>query len=145
MSGERGSQDIGPSLPIHVPGNVLSRHALTCRPQWGGAPSCSRMVCGLSVKFVVLRTVASCPGRRSRWSSALEKSHHFTNNWLRNVKMAAYSICPHKKKFHSFTIICRKPHVASAINLRVSIFQNPQWTLWTHCIIFQCCMKITEE
>jgi hypothetical protein len=31
MSGERGGQ----SLLIHLPGNVLSRNARTCRPQWG--------------------------------------------------------------------------------------------------------------
>jgi hypothetical protein len=30
----------------------------------------------------------------------------------------------------------RKPHVASSICLRATIFQNPEWTLWTHCIIY---------
>jgi hypothetical protein len=28
MSGERGGQCIGPSLPIHLPGNVLSQRAI---------------------------------------------------------------------------------------------------------------------
>jgi hypothetical protein len=28
----------------------------------------------------------------------------------------------------------RKPHVASSICLCATIFQNPEWTLWTHCI-----------
>jgi hypothetical protein len=27
-----------------------------------------------------------------------------------------------------------KPHVASSICLRATIFQNPEWTLWTYCI-----------
>jgi hypothetical protein len=30
---------------------------------------------------------------------------------------------------------CRKPHVASSICLRATIFQNPEWALWTHCIL----------
>jgi hypothetical protein len=38
-----------------------------------------------------------------------------------------------KKNFQSFTVICRKPHVASSICLRATIFQNPEGTLWTHC------------
>jgi hypothetical protein len=37
------------------------------------------------------------------------------------------------KNFQSFTVICRKPHVASSICLRATIFQNPEGTLWTHC------------
>jgi hypothetical protein len=39
-----------------------------------------------------------------------------------------------KNNFQSFTIICRKPHAASTIFLRVTIFQNPEGTLWTYCI-----------
>jgi hypothetical protein len=31
-------------------------------------------------------------------------------------------------------MICRKPHVASSICLRATIFQNPNETLWTSCI-----------
>jgi hypothetical protein len=31
-----------------------------------------------------------------------------------------------------------KPHVASSICLRATIFQNPKWTLWTHCSISPC-------
>jgi hypothetical protein len=38
------------------------------------------------------------------------------------------------KNFQSFTVICRKPHVAGSICLRAKIFQNPEGTLWTHCI-----------
>ena len=37
------------------------------------------------------------------------------------------------KNFQGFTVICRKPHVASSICLRPTIFQNPEGTLWTHC------------
>jgi hypothetical protein len=39
------------------------------------------------------------------------------------------------KNFQSFAVICRKPHVASSICLRATIFQNPEWTLWTHCTV----------
>jgi hypothetical protein len=39
-----------------------------------------------------------------------------------------------QKNFQSFVVICRKPHVASSICLRATIFQNPEWTLWTHCM-----------
>jgi hypothetical protein len=38
------------------------------------------------------------------------------------------------KNFQSFTMICRKPHVACSICLHATIFQNPEGTLWTHCI-----------
>jgi hypothetical protein len=41
-----------------------------------------------------------------------------------------------KKTFQSFTMICRKPHVAGSISLRATIFQNPEGTLWTRCIFF---------
>jgi hypothetical protein len=33
-------------------------------------------------------------------------------------------------------MICRKPHVASSICLRATIFQNPEGTLWTQCISY---------
>jgi hypothetical protein len=41
------------------------------------------------------------------------------------------------KNFQSFTVICRKPHMASSICLRATIFQIPEGTLWTHCTIYQ--------
>jgi hypothetical protein len=41
-----------------------------------------------------------------------------------------------KENFQSFTVICRKPHVASSICLRATIFQNPKGTLWTHCTLW---------
>jgi hypothetical protein len=75
------------------------------------------------------------PSLPSHITRAFLHSHHFTNNWLRNVKMTAYAICWRPKKtFQRFTVICRKPHVASSICLRATIFQNPEGTLWTHCI-----------
>jgi hypothetical protein len=41
-------------------------------------------------------------------------SRHFTNNWLRNVKMVTYSICRRKKKTsRDFAVICRKLHVCA--------------------------------
>jgi hypothetical protein len=52
-----------------------------------------------------------------------------------------YQRSPHRgllrsvKNFHSFAVICHKPHVATSICLRATIFQNPEWTLWTHCIL----------
>jgi hypothetical protein len=42
--------------------------------------------------------------------------------------------CVHIKYFQNFTMICRKPHMASSNYLRATIFQNPGGTLWTHCI-----------
>jgi hypothetical protein len=81
MSGERGGQGIGPSLPIHLPGNVLSGTRVPAYPS--------------------------------------EVEHHLVGG---------------KKNFQSFTVICRKLHVASSICLRATIFQNPEGTLWTHCM-----------
>ena len=40
ISGDRGGQDVGPSLPVHLFGNVASINRRTCEPQCGGAPSC---------------------------------------------------------------------------------------------------------
>jgi hypothetical protein len=37
-----------------------------------------------------------------------------------------------KRKLPEFTIICRKPHMASSICLRAISFQTPEGTLWTH-------------
>jgi hypothetical protein len=34
-------------------------------------------------------------------------------------------------------MLCRKPHVASSICLRATIFQNPEGTLSTHCVIWR--------
>jgi len=36
ISGDRGSQGVGPSLPIHLFGNVASKNRRTCEPQCGG-------------------------------------------------------------------------------------------------------------
>jgi len=39
ISGDRGGQDVGPSLSIHLLGNVASENRRTCEPQCVGAPS----------------------------------------------------------------------------------------------------------
>ena len=44
ISGDRGGQGIGPSLPIHLFGNVASKNRRTCEPQCGGAPSCWKIL-----------------------------------------------------------------------------------------------------
>ena len=38
ITGDRGGQGVGPSLPIHLFGNVASKNRRTCEPQCGGAP-----------------------------------------------------------------------------------------------------------
>jgi hypothetical protein len=50
--------------------------------------------------------------------------------------MAAYATIGKIKNFQSFTMIYRKPHMASSICLRATIFKQPEGTLWTHCILF---------
>ena len=40
ISGYRGDRGVGPSLPIHLFGNVSSKNRRTSEPQCGGAPSC---------------------------------------------------------------------------------------------------------
>jgi hypothetical protein len=81
MSGERGGQGIGPSLPIHRPAHSPFHKQLTEK----------------------------------------RKDGHL------------FHLLTAKKTFQSFTVICLKPHVASSICLRATIFQNPEGTLWTHC------------
>jgi hypothetical protein len=39
---------IGPPRPIHLPGKCLIKRHLTCRDQWGGAPSCWKIMLGCS-------------------------------------------------------------------------------------------------
>jgi len=46
ISGDRGGQGVGPSLPIHLFGNVASKNRRTSVPQSGGAPSCWRIIHG---------------------------------------------------------------------------------------------------
>jgi len=38
ISGDRGGQGDGPSLPVYLFGNVASKNRRTCEPQCGGAP-----------------------------------------------------------------------------------------------------------
>jgi hypothetical protein len=38
------------------------------------------------------------------------------------------------RNFRSFTMICRKLHLVCSNFLRSTIFQNPEGTLWSHCI-----------
>jgi hypothetical protein len=83
MSGERGGQGIGPSLPIHLPAYSPFHKQLAEKRKDG-------RLCHL---------------------------------------LAA------KKNFLSFTVIYRKPHVASSICLRATIFKKPEGTLWTHCML----------
>ena len=40
----RGGQGVGPSLPIHLFGNVASKNRRICEPQCGGAPSCWKIL-----------------------------------------------------------------------------------------------------
>ena len=44
ISGDRGGQGVGPSLPIHLFGNVTFKNLRTCEPQCGGAPSCWKIL-----------------------------------------------------------------------------------------------------
>jgi hypothetical protein len=65
---------------------------------------------------------------------------------IRVFRSSRHLLAAKKKNFQSFTVICRKPHVASSICLRATIFQNPEGTLWTHCIfiyiVFFCCWHV---
>jgi len=46
ISGDRGGQGAGPSLPIHLFGNVASKIRRTREPHCGGAPSCWKIIHG---------------------------------------------------------------------------------------------------
>jgi len=46
ISGDRGGQGVGPSLPIRLFGNIASNNRRTCEPQCGGAPSCWKTIHG---------------------------------------------------------------------------------------------------
>jgi hypothetical protein len=80
-------------------------------------------------------------------------SGHAPQNMARARISSGRSLCyqgsPHRgllrsvKNFQSFTVICRKPHMASSICLRTTILQNPEGTLWTHCT--KLLIGVTEE
>ena len=55
--GDRGGQGEGPTLPIHLFGNVASKNRVKCEPQCGGAPSCWKIIHLTEVQ----RKVATCP------------------------------------------------------------------------------------
>jgi hypothetical protein len=69
------------------------------------------------------------------WPCSTEHGKNSNLVW----RSSCYQGCPYRgllrlvKKFQSFTMICHKPHVASSICLRTTIFQNLEGTLWTHC------------
>ena len=44
ISGDRGGQGVGQSLPIHLFGNVASKNRRTCEPQCGVVPSCWKIL-----------------------------------------------------------------------------------------------------
>jgi len=46
ISGDHGGHGVGPSLPIHLSGNVASKNGRTCEPQCGVAPSCWKIIHG---------------------------------------------------------------------------------------------------
>jgi hypothetical protein len=75
----------------------------------------------------------------SRYSSGYAPQN-MTRARISSGRYPWYQGIPHRgllrsvENFQSFAIIWRKPHVASSICLRATIFQNPEWTLWTHYI-----------
>jgi hypothetical protein len=85
------------------------RYSSSCHVLWG-------MSAGIAVIAFLIRDMISS-GR----SPCYQGSPH--RGLLRSVK-----------NFQSFAMTCRKPHAASSICLRATIFQNPEGTLWTHCI-----------
>jgi len=46
ISGDRGGQGVGPSLQIHLFGNVASKNRRTSEPQCGGSPSFWKIIHG---------------------------------------------------------------------------------------------------
>ena len=46
ISGDRGGQGVGPSLPVQLFENFASKNRRTCEPQCGGAPSCWKIIHG---------------------------------------------------------------------------------------------------
>ena len=46
ISGDRGGQGAGPSLPVHLFGNVAPEIRRTCEPQCGDVPSCWKIIHG---------------------------------------------------------------------------------------------------
>jgi hypothetical protein len=99
MSGERGGQGIGPSLPIQLPENVLR---------------------------VFLSQKAIPHNARVPAQSPFHKQLTEKRKYGRMCHMLAAM-----KNSQSFSMICRKPHMASSICLRAIIFQNSAGTLWT--------------
>jgi len=61
ISGDRGGQGVGPSLPIHLFGNVVSKNRRKSELQCGGAPSCWKIIHGWN-SSEVQRKVPTCPG-----------------------------------------------------------------------------------
>ncbi|PNF22400.1 hypothetical protein B7P43_G17210 [Cryptotermes secundus] len=110
-SGEREGHSIGPSLPINLPGNVLSRNADFFL--WGHVKSSvfQSPVNGLDdLKTHITNAISAIPADMlHRTWQELE----YRLDVLRAIKGA---------HIESFTIICRKLHVAGSICLHATIF-----------------------
>ena len=61
ISGDRGGQGVGQSLPIHLLGNVASKNRRTYETQCGGAPSCWKIIHGWN-SSEVQRKAPTCTG-----------------------------------------------------------------------------------
>ena len=80
ISGDRGGQSVGPSLPIHQFGNVSSKNRRTSELQCGAAPSCWKIIHGWNssnwgvrnclnqIKSFILNTI-DCHKRNLDWIS----------------------------------------------------------------------------
>ena len=60
ISGDRGGQGVGPSLPVYLFRNVASKNRRTYEPQCGGAPSCWKIIHGWN-SSEVQHKVPTCP------------------------------------------------------------------------------------
>jgi hypothetical protein len=81
---------------------------------------------GSTENFQTIFELLPCSVEHVRWNSR----DRISDTGLQVIKSSVGG----KKNFQSFTVICCKPHVASSLCLRATIFQNPEGTLWTHCI-----------
>ena len=93
ISGDRGDQGVGPSLPIHPFGNVASKNRRTCEPQCGGAPSCWKIIYGWNSSEVQRKVLVINVCNQGKTSCALCTSVYTHTQTDKNLaeKITAYA------------------------------------------------------
>jgi hypothetical protein len=125
------------------------------RTQFNQQPPSGKQIRDWQRRFLETGIVHDCkrsgrPGVSEECVERIRESPGSTEHGKNSSIVWTFSVLPRErksrstevnKKLQSFTMICRRPHMAISICLRATIFQNPEGTLWIHCR----CMPVVRQ